>query len=136
MCDRGSQFADGRDAVGVRELHLRVTKSFGGQHVLREIAGDHERVFYALRVKLQRRISYNVVPAAGGSLEPVCIAGLFSGKASIQIGFGSSSEHFLADDVSHMHPDDPLDRDSPNLLVHRIGASKAVIPVYDAHEVW
>jgi hypothetical protein len=35
MRDRGSQFADGRDAVGVCELHLRVTQFFGGQHSLR-----------------------------------------------------------------------------------------------------
>jgi hypothetical protein len=45
MGNRRRQLPHRRDAVDVRELHLRLAQGFGGSHVLREVALDHERGF-------------------------------------------------------------------------------------------
>ncbi len=76
MGNRGCQLPHRRDAIDVRELHLRLAQGFGRKHMLRQVAGDHERGFNPLRVRPQRRIAYRpVLPAMSGG-EPVCEADL------------------------------------------------------------
>ena len=119
----------------MRQLDLRIAKLLRSQHLIGEIAGDRERVVHPLRFETQRGIRHKPVFATTGIIEPFCKADLFSREAAIQIRFDHSIEHFSANDVADMHPDDLFGRYSPNPLVGGVGPLISVIPADDGYEV-
>src|ERR1700691_5430913 len=86
MSDRGCQLPHRRDPISVRQRYLGLAQGFGGEHMLGEVAADHECGLYPFRVWPQGRVSHReVAPAVKSKVEPCRIIDFLSCEAPVVI---------------------------------------------------
>jgi len=103
--------------------------------VLGEVADDHERRLYRLRVRSQRRAGPRHVAPAEGIAEPPRVAALFSVEAPVQVRLGRLLEDVHPHNIGDVPPDDPLCRHPPLPLVDRVHLLIPVIPSDDGDAI-
>jgi hypothetical protein len=131
----GGHLPERRHARHVRERRLRFAQGFRGEHMLSEVAADHERGLHAPRLRPQRRAGHRHVAPAESIGEPPCEPDFFSLEAPVQTRLGRLLEDGPSGKVRNVHPHDPLDRHPPTPPVDRVDPLIPEVPSDDGHAI-